>query len=250
MTAWRGAEPDLELAVPQREPLSAPLLGSLFAVAGLAAGWLVLALESVAQGGVGTLLGLNSLRFVLEPPFGLPLLVGGPAAEGAGRPWAWAASLLAGPVAALLAGAAAHLVVEALRAPSWLRVLGFEVLAFSWLRFPLLVLAAGIPGRRGAVALLYERLGEPESGRWAAVALGLVILWGVAGLVAWRALAVGREWLRVDGRAFRRRAVRVVAAYPFLLATAAYAIQRPLAPIGWLAVGAAMVLGCLAVRTT
>jgi len=233
--------------VPQREPLSAPLLGALFALAGLTAGWLVLALEAAAQGGAGMLVGFPWQGVVLQPPFGLPLIRQGlEGSDGAGN---WAVFFLAGPVAAMAAGLAAHTVVEVAGAPGWLRALGFEVFAIAWLRFPLLLLAAGVPGGRGPLALLYGRLGEPESGRWAAIALGMVILWGVAALVAWRAVALGRDWLRVDGRGFRRRVVRLVAAYPFLLAMAAYAVQRPLGPAAWLAAGLALVLGCLTLRT-
>jgi ribose/xylose/arabinose/galactoside ABC-type transport system permease subunit len=237
------------LAVPQREPLSAPLLGSLFAVAGLAAGWLVLALETLAQGGAGALVGFGPPKFLFEPPFGLPSLDLGHGAAAHG-PWPWAIVLLAGPAAALIAGTVAHLLTEALQAPPWLRTLGFEVFAFAWLRLPLLTLSAGIPGGRGSFARLYDRLGEPESGRWAAIALGLVILWGVTALVAWRAVALGREWLRSDGRVFRRRAVRLVAAYPFMFAAAAYSFERPTAPLGWLAILLGLVLGCLSLRTT
>lgn len=236
--------------MPQREPLSAPLLGSLFAVAGLAAGWLVLAVETLAQGGAGALVGFGPPRFLFEPPFGLPRLDVGQAAAAVHGAWPWAALLLAGPAAALLAGTVAHLLAETLQAPPWLRTIGFEVFAFAWLRLPLLTVSAGTPGGRGSLAQLYERLGEPESGRWAAIALGLVIAWGVAALVARRAVALGREWLRSDGRAFRRRAVLLVAGYPFVLATAGFAIERPTAPLGWLAVALGLVLGCLSLRTT
>lgn len=219
-------------------------------MAGLAAGWLVLALETLAAGGAGALVGFGAPHFLFEPPFGLPHLDPGQGAGVAHGPWSWAALLLAGPAAALLAGTAAHLLAEAVQAPPWLRTLGFQAFAFAWLRLPLLTLSAGVRGGQGSLAQLYERLGEPESGRWAAIALGLVILWGVAALVAWRAVALGKEWLRVDGRAFRRRAVRLVAAYPFLFATAAYAIERPTAPLAWLALELAVVLGCLSLRTT
>jgi hypothetical protein len=219
-------------------------------VAGLAAGWLVLALEVLAQGGAGALVGFGPPHVVFEPPFGLPHLASSLGTGAAHGPWSWAALLLAGPAAALLAGTAAHLLTEAVQAPPWLRTLAFEAFAFAWLRLPVLALSAGVCRGQGSLAQLYERLGEPESGRWAAIALGLVILWGVAALVAWRAVAVGREWLRVDGRAFRRRAVRLVAAYPFLLATAAYAIERPTAPLPLLALALGLVLGCLSLRTT
>lgn len=236
--------------MPQREPLTAPLLGSLFAVSGLFAGWLVLALEAVVEFGLGPVVGSGVARLVLEPPFGLPEVVPGAGPALPNGPWAWAGLLLAGPLATMLAGAAVHAVAEAFQAAAWLRALAFEAFAFAWLRLPLLMLAAGLPGGRGSLARLYEHLGEPESGRWAAIALGLVLLWGIASLVAWRAVEVGRGWLRVDGRTFRRRVVRVVAAYPFVIATAAYALVRPTLPPGWLLVALAATVVCLTMRTT
>ncbi len=218
-------------------------------MAGLVAGWLALALEALAQAGAGGLLGVGSPAVRMEPPFVLPSLVLGPGAAGTQGPWGWAATLLAGPGVALLAGSLAHLLAEGLQAAAWLRVVAFEAFAFAWLRLPLLVLSAGIPGGRGSLAGLYERLGEPESGRWAAVALGLVILWGAARLVSWRAVEVARQWLRADGRVFRRRAVLLLAGYPFVLATAAFALERPTAPLAWLVAALGLVLGCLVART-
>jgi hypothetical protein len=235
------------LAVPQREPLSAPLLGALLALAGFVAGWLVLAMEALAQAGAGALFGFSWQAFGFEPPLGLPLVR--QSFQGSSSPWSSAIILLAGPVVASLVAAACHALAEGLRAPAWVRAVALEVFAIAWLRLPLLLLAAGVPGGRGPVAALYERLGEPESGRWAAIALGVVVLWGVAWLVAWRAVELGGEWLRTDGRGFRRRVVRLAAAYPVLLATAGFSFQRPLAPAAWLGAGLALVLGALTLRT-
>ncbi len=218
-------------------------------MAGLFAGWLVLALEALAQAGAGGLLGVVSPGVRMAPPFGLPGLVLGPGGAGAQSPWGWTAMLLAGPGVALLVGSLAHVLSEGLQAAAWLRVVAFEAFAFAWLRLPLLVLAAGIPGGRGTLAELYDRLGEPESGRWATIALGLVILWAAARLVAWRAVEVARQWLRADGRGFRRRAVLLTAGYPFVIATAAFALERPTAPLAWLVVALGLVLGCLNLRT-
>ncbi len=218
-------------------------------MAGLVAGWLTLALEALAQAGAGGLLGVGSPAVRMEPPFALPGLVLGPGAAGTQGPWGWAVMLLAGPGVALLAGSLAHLLAEGLQLAAWLRVVAFEAFAFAWLRLPLLVLSAGIPRGRGSLAQLYDWLGEPESGRWAAIALGLVILWGAARLVAWRAVEVARQWLRADGRGFRRRAVLLTAGYPFVLATAAFALERPTAPLAWLVAALALVLVCLSLRT-
>jgi hypothetical protein len=235
------------LAVPQREPLSAPLLGALFVVAGAASAWLLFALEALVQGGAGAAAGFPWLGVVITPPFGLPAVQQG--LEGLHGPGGWAVLLLSGPLVGLAAGAAAHVLAEALAAPGWLRALGFEAFALAWLRLPLLVLAAGLRRGGGPLAALYDRLGEPESGRWAALGLGAVILWGVSGLVAQRAVAVGRDWLRVDGVEFRRRLVRIIAGYPFITATATFALVQPLGPAAWVIVGLLLVMACLAIRT-
>ncbi|MGD0483276.1 MAG: hypothetical protein ABSB58_01340 [Gemmatimonadales bacterium] len=233
--------------MPQREPLSAPLLGALFVVAGAASGWLLFALEALVQGGAGAAVGFPWLGVALTPPFGLPAVRQG--LEGLHGPGSWAVFLLSGPLVGLAAGGAAHVLAEALAAPGWLRALAFEAFAFAWLRLPLLVLAAGLRRGGGPLAALYDRLGEPESGRWAALGLGAIILWGVSALVAQRAVALGRDWLRVDGVEFRRRLVRVVAGYPFVAATAAFALVQPLGSVVWVAVGLLLVMVCLAIRT-
>ena len=233
--------------MPQREPLSAPLLGALVIVAALAACWLVLALEALAQGGAGVVAGFATRDIVFPPPFGLPVVQQSLAGEHTA--WGWAARLLAGPAAALAVGLGAHLLAEAIGAPAWLRVVAFEVFAIAWLRLPLLILAAGLPGGSGPLATLYERLGEPESGRWAAVGLGLLSLWGIARLVGSRAIAVGRSWLRVDGLGFRRRLVRLLAGYPFAVASAAFVFERSFESVPWTAAGLVLVVVALTFRT-
>lgn len=233
--------------MPQREQLSAPLLGALFVVAGAASGWLLFALEALVQGGAGAAAGFPWEGVALTPPLGLPSVRQG--LEGVHGPGGWAVLLLAGPLVGLAATAAAHGLAEALATPGWVRALGFEAFAIAWLRLPLLVLAAGLRRGGGPLAALYNRLGEPQSGRWVALALGAIILWGVAALVAQRAVALGRDWLRVDGVEFRRRLVRIVAGYPFLAVTAAFALVQPLGPLGWVAAGLLLVMACLAIRT-
>lgn len=233
--------------MPQREPLSAPLLGALFVVAGAASCWLLFAFEALAQGGAGAAAGFPWHGVALAPPFGFPAVRQG--LEGPHGPGAWAVFLLSGPLMGMVVGAVAHGFAEAVGAAGWVRVLSFEAFAIAWLRLPLLLLAAGLRRGGGPLAELYDRLGEPESGRWAVLGLGAVILWGVSGLVAQRAVALGKEWLRVDGAGFRRRLVRIVAAYPFVVATAAFAVAQPIAPAGWMATGLLAVMACLAVRT-
>jgi hypothetical protein len=234
--------------VPQREPLSAPLFGALVIVAALAACWLVLALESLAEGGAGALGGFATQGVAFPPPYGLPVVRQSLSGEHAA--WSWAGLLLAGPAAALAVGFGAHFLAEALGAPAWLRVLAFEAFAIAWLRLPLLIVAAGVPGGSGPLATLYERLGEPESGRWAAVGLGLLAFWGIARLVASRAVAAGRSWLRVDGLGFRRRLVRVLAGYPFAVASAAFVFERSFGTVPWVVAGLVLVVVALTVRTS
>ena len=237
--------------MPQREPLSSPLLGALAVVAALAGCWLVLAVESLAQGGVGALGGFVAHGVAFPPPYGVPLVrqsLGGP--HGA---WSWTAFLLAGPIAALAVGFGAHALAEVIGASGWLRVVAFEVFAIAWLRLPLQILASGLPGGRGGsgpLGTLYARLGEPESGRWAAVGIGLLALWGIAGLVSARAVTVGRTWLRTDDAAFRRRLVRVLAGYPFVVASGAFVFERPFGSVPMVVAGLVLVVAALTARTS
>ena len=232
--------------MPQREPLSAPLLGALFVVAALAACWLVLAIENLAQGGAAALGGFVTHGVVFPPPYGLPVV--GQSLSGEHTAWSWAGLFLAGPAAVLAVGLLAHLLAEVIGAAAWLRVLAFETFAIAWLRLPLLIVAAGVPGGSGPLATLYERLGEPESGRWAAIGLGLLALWGIARLVGSRAVLVGRSWLRVDGGEFRRRLVRLMAGYPFVAASAAFVFERSFGNVPWVAAGLVLVVVVLTVR--
>jgi len=235
---WQRGPGTLLCAVPQREPLSAPLLGALAILAGLVGGWLVLGVGALAQGGAGALAGFpwHGIRFL---PTWLPradLSLDGTHAAGA-----WAAVLLAGPLAALVVGFAVHALAEGLGAPPAVRVLAYEVFAASWLQVPLLMLAAGFPQAGGPFSALYERLGEPQSGRWAVVVLGGLALWGIARVVGEQAVAVGGGWLRVDGREFRRRVAVLLAAWPFAVAVAVATFERAFGPPLWPLAGAVLV---------
>jgi hypothetical protein len=232
--------------VPQREPLSAPLLGALAILAGLVGGWLALGVGALAQGGAGALAGLpwHGIRFL---PTWLPradLSLDG--AHGAGTV---AAVLLAGPLAALVVGFAVHALAQVLGAPPALRVLAYEVFVASWLQVPLLMLAAGFPRAGGPFSALYERLGEPESGRWAVVVLGGLAVWGIARVVGEQAVAVGGGWLRVDGREFRRRVALLFAACPFAAAVAVATFERAFGPPLWPLAGAVLVVTAVWLRT-
>jgi len=225
--------------VPQREPLSAPLLGALAVLAGLAGGWIVVAIGALAQGAVGALAGFSwhGLRVLPSWLLGADLALDG--THGAG---AWTALLLSGPLAALAMGFAVHALAEGLGAPPPVRYVAYEVFSIAWLQLPLLMLAGGLSRGGGPIAALYARLGEPESGRWAMVVLGFLILWGVAGLVADQAVAVGGEWLRTDGRAFRRRVALVLAAYPLVAAVLVASFERAFDAPLW-AIGGAVLAG-------
>lgn len=223
--------------MPQREPLSTPLLGALAVLAGVVAGWIVVAIEALTQGAVGALAGFRWHGMEILPSWllGAELVLDGP--HGAG---AWSALLLSGPLAALALGFAIHAMAEGFGAPPPVRFVAYEVFSIAWLQLPLLMLAGGLSRGGGPFAALYGRLGEPESGRWALFVLGLVVLWGVAGLVADQAVAVGGEWLRTDGRAFRRRVALVLAAYPLAAAVLVGIIERAFEAPLWALAGAAL----------
>lgn len=228
--------------MPQREPLSPPLLAVACVLAAIPAAWLALSADALVAGAVGALAGFpwTGLRFSTSY-----LPVSGQVWAGSHAPALWTIVLLSGPVASALLGLALHGILEVVRSAAWLRVLAFEWAAFATLRLPALLVAGVAPGGRGPVDELYQRLGEPQSGRWAIAILALLALWGAARLVARLAVAAGKAWMRVDGRPFRRHLVRVVAGYPSLAALAAWsAVTLWSAPpwmAGWLLLTFALV---------
>lgn len=218
--------------MPQRTPLSPSLLVSACTLAAVPAAWLALAAETLLGGLIGAALGFGWPGVSLSPTFTLA----------ASRPWSgthppllWAVVLLAGPAGAALLGLALHAAVQMFRAAAWVRVLALEWTAFAGLRLPALLVAAVLPGGRGPADRLYRTLGEPQSGRWAVALLALLALWGVGALVSRLAVGAGREWMRVDGHAFRRHLVRVVAGYPSLVALAGWSAMAPWAWWPWMA---------------
>jgi hypothetical protein len=218
--------------VPQREPLSPPLLIAACLLAAVPAAWVALAADTLVTGGVGTLVGFPWTGLTLSPHF---TLVAARAQEGNHPPALWVLVLLAGPVGTAFLGLAAHLVVQIVRSAAWVRVLALEWAAFAALRLPALLIAGAAPRGRGSVDELYRRLGEPQTGRWAVAMLALLALWGVCVLVTRLAVGAGRGWMRVDGRPFRRHLVRVVAGYPALAALAAWSAAVVWAPPAWMA---------------
>jgi hypothetical protein len=218
--------------VPQRDPLSPPLLTAAAVLAALLAAWIALAADAVVAGVAGKLAGFPWFGLSISPAFTLrPLQL----LAGSHPPGLWAIALLAGPIGSALLGLAVHWMVEAVRSAAWLRVVVLEWVAFALLRLPSLLVAGIAPGGRGAVDDLYGRLGEPQTGRWSVALLALLALAGAAHVVARRAVAVGKGWMRVDGLEFRRRLVRVLVGYPSLAALAAWCALMPWATPVWMA---------------
>jgi hypothetical protein len=218
--------------VPQQEPLSPPLLLVGSVLAALPVAWIALAVDAVVAGAAGSLAGIPWAGLSLSPSF-----IVRPVQAPGGQlfPVLWVVVLFAGPVATAALGFAAHLLAEAAGAAAWLRVAALQWSGFALLRLPALVFAGVAPGGRGLVAELYSRLGEPQSGRWALAPLAVLALGGAAAIVGRRAIATGREWMRVDGRDFRRRLVAVLGGYPSLASLALWCAVAPWAAPGWMA---------------
>jgi len=218
--------------VPQRAPLTPPLLAAACLLAAVPAAWIALATDALLSGAVGSLMGFSWDGLRLTPHF---TVAAAQAMEGDHAPALWVVALLVGPAGSALVGLAAHLVLSLVRSAAWLRVLALEWAAFASLRLPVLLIAGVLPGGRGPVDDLYRRLGEPQSGRWAVALLALLALWAAGMLVARLAIGAGRYWMRVDGRPFRRHLVRVVAGYPALASLAAWSAIAPWGQPAWMA---------------
>lgn len=229
--------------MPQKEPLSPPLLAMTGILAAVPAAWLALAMDAVATGAAASLAGFHWLGLSLTPAFTLRADL---AADGSHPAGLWAVALLAGPAASALLALVVQVLVESTRSAGWLRVLTLELLAFAWLRVPAL-LAAGAAHGRGPVADLYARLGEPEAGRWPVGFLALLALAAAAAVVASRTVEVGKTWMRVDGRQFRRRVSRVLGGYPMLAVLAGWSIVMPWAAPAWMAVWLLLTLSAVSV---
>jgi hypothetical protein len=218
----------------------------LCVIAAMAAGWLLHALDAAVRGGVWVLAGAQWSGLVLGPYYTAELAGTGPT-SGAG--WDLVGSL-GGPVALLCLPLGAHVVIEKLRVSGWLRVLMLELAVIGLLWLPTTLAFAVVPGGGGPMAQLYQQLGEPQAGRWAAGGLALLLLWLLAGVASRRALATGGRWMRTDAPQFRRRLVRVVAAYPAALALAAQALVAGWAAEVWAAAWAVVTVTVLTARTT
>jgi hypothetical protein len=229
--------------VPQKEPLSPPLLAVAGILAAVPAAWIALAADAALSGAAASLAGFRWLGLSLAPSFTLRADV---AADGSHAPALWAVALLAGPLLTAALALALQVLVESTRSAAWLRVLALELLAFSWLRVPALLAAGAVHGR-GPVAELYARLGEPEAGRWPVAFLALLALAAASALVADRAVEVGKTWMRVDGRQFRRRISRILGGYPMLAVLTGWSVVMPWAAPAWMAVWLLLTLSALSV---
>jgi len=229
--------------VPQKEPLSPPLLALAGILAAVPAAWIALAADAVVGGAASSLAGFHWLGLSLAPSFTLRADL---AAEGDHPAALWTLVLLAGPVVSALLALGLQVLVESARSPAWLRLLALELLAFAWLRLPALLIAGATHGR-GPVAELYARLGEPEAGRWPVALLAILALAATASVVASRTVAVGKTWMRVDARQFRRRASRVLGGYPMLTVLAGWSVVIPWAAPAWTVLWLLLTLSALSV---
>ncbi len=177
-----------------------------------------LSLEQVFRGLAGRMVGLPGAELAVSPAHGWTLTL----VPVAGEPGPWGAAWM------LVAGSAGMIGCAMLftglaglfRAPGWLRAFALEWFVVALLWAPAALAASVAPGGGGPAAELYDGLGDPPAGRWAALGLALVLLWLSAGPIGRRSVAVGRAWMRADGREFRRRLARVTAVWPGLVALA------------------------------
>jgi hypothetical protein len=188
----------------------------------------------LAGGGAwGLVLLERQLRARLDPP----------------GPIGWALVIIGISLGILLATSLLYWLVSVMRTSGWLRAVAlvWSIVGLIWI--PTALAAAALSPGGGPGADLYGRLGEPQAGRWAAAALGLVVLIVVAGPASSRAIAIGRSWMRADALEFRRRLVRVVAGWPGAVAVGVLAVagewgRTPLAAL-WIVA----VLGAFQLRT-
>jgi hypothetical protein len=236
----------LSSRVPPRPPPSPPVLTVLCSIAALAAVWVSLAVDQLARGVAGLMLGVPMGTITLGSRYEVVVRHGPLAGLG---PWGFTFVVVTGTAAVVVMAWLLAALTTAMRSPGWLRAfsLAWMVVALLWV--PAALAAGSVRRGAGPAADLYRRLGTPQAGRWTAVALSLVILVLVAGPVSERAVAVGRAWIRADGVSFRRRLVRVTAGWPAAFALVALGIGAGWANSPWLAVFPALAMASLHWRT-
>lgn len=234
--------------MPPKRPPGPGLLLLLCTVGAAVAAWSAVAFDQGVRMIAGEAAGLRATGLVVGA---------GPAhtLEVAWSPWpalappAVAIVVLSGSLLLVPVAAGMHAFTGLLRAPGWLRglLLQLVLVALAWWPAALIGGLTGASG--GPVGELYQRLGDPKAGRWAAAGLGIVILALAAGPASRRAVAVGAAWMRADSPGFRRRLVRTLGGYPVAGATVALMIFE-----GWAGPAAALLfglswLGALHIRT-
>ncbi len=234
--------------MPPRPPPPPSVLVVLCVLGALVAAWVAIAVEQAGRSLMALPAGVpvSGLSVRSIPPYTLGTDVGTwpPLA-----PWTVAAILLGGSVVLVAAALGTHGLVRLFRSPGWLRGLTLELTVLALLWWPTVLFAGAFPDGGGPVADLYDRLGEPQAGRWASGALGLVVLTLLSPVVSAWTVRTGRSWMRADALEFRRRLVRVVSGYPSVVALGSLLVVNawvpPLAAVGW----AALVLGMVNVKT-
>ena len=154
-------------------------------------------------------------------------------------------------LASLAVVAAALLVLVATRMArsGWLHGIGLGALVIALVWVPTALAASALPRGAGPVTALYHQLGDPPAGRWAALALAVVVMALLAGPLSAGALTAARGWMRADATEFRRRLVRVVAGWPAALATLVLLFKAGWAPSPVALVWPVLVLAALHLRT-
>ncbi len=205
------------------------MLTVLSTVSALVAGWIAIAVVECARGGLGLAAGVALRRIEVAPPWYLVRAVQDGTPAGAGG---WLLLTFGGAVVLLVIALTLGALVSFMRSKGFLRSggLALVLVALGWIPTMLVAGALRLGERGGPVGALYEALGEPQAGRWAALGLGLLAMWLAAGIAAQRTVTIGRVWMRVDAVMFRRRLVRVAAGYPMGIALAAIAVLQ-----GWMA---------------
>ena len=162
---------------------------------------------------------------------------------------AWPLAVIAGSLAVLLSSSIVYVAASNMARSGLIRglALAWSLVGLLWI--PSALAAGALRSGDGPMAELYNRLGDPQAGRWASLALALVILAVVAGPASRRAIEMGRAWMRVDGVDFRRRLVRVVAGGPGAIAMVVLGIGAGWAETPWLAAWALAVVGAFQLRT-
>jgi hypothetical protein len=213
-----------------------------------AAGWLAHALDVTARALAGAWAGVPwvGLRLGTEAPWLVAAVQGAEPPLGAG---VVGLVTVSGSVALVIAALAAHFGSGLVRVSGVTRALALEAAVVALLWIPTAFAAAAWRGGGGPIGTLYARLGAPQAGRWVALPLAVVLLVLLAPVVARRALAVGRSWMRVDGLEFRRRLVRNLAGVPAATTLGTLMVVAEWAPAGWAVAWAVAMLVTLRMRT-